>query len=158
MPEYGHFHLADVKDVIPVAAATPTDAAMNATRTAGESADVGGAESAGGGALDLLLPHATVGVLRRFRPDASMIRYAFRLASRPGTVAARYAKLAAELAGIAAGRSAVGPQPRDRRFSDPAWSGNPWLKRTLQTYLAAFSENQGSVRSTWPPKSSSAHE
>ena len=51
-------------------------------------------------------------------------------------MAARYAKLGAELAGVAAGRSAVAPQPRDRRFSDPAWSGNPWLKRTLQTYLA----------------------
>ena len=55
----------------------------------------------------------------------------------PGTVAARYGKLAAELASIAAGRSAIAPQPRDRRFADPAWSGNPWLKRTLQTYLAA---------------------
>ena len=110
---------------------------MNTTRTAGETANTGGAESADAGALDLLLPHATLGVLRRFRPDASMTRYAFRLASRPGTVAARYAKLSAELAGIAAGRSAVAPQPRDRRFSDPAWSGNPWLKRTLQTYLAA---------------------
>jgi class II poly(R)-hydroxyalkanoic acid synthase len=110
---------------------------MNTTRTAGEPADTGDAESAGAGALDLLLPHATVGVLRRFRPNASMTRYALRLASRPGTVAAQYGKLAAELAGIAAGRSAIAPQPRDRRFSDPAWSGNPWLKRTLQTYLAA---------------------
>ncbi|MGO8890768.1 MAG: PHA/PHB synthase family protein [Streptosporangiaceae bacterium] len=128
--------MVDVKDVITVAAATPTDATRNTTRTAGESADTGGAESAGAGALDLLLPQATVGVLRRFRPDASMARYAFRLARRPGTVAARSAKLGAELAGIAAGRSAIAPQPRDRRFSDPAWSGNPWLKRTLQTYLA----------------------
>ena len=119
-----------------MAAATPIDASMNTTRTAGESADTGGAESVGAGALDLLLPHATVGVLRRFRPDASMTRYAFRLARRPGTVAARYAKLAAELTSIAAGRSAVAPQPRDRRFSDPAWTGNPLLKRTLQTYLA----------------------
>ena len=111
--------------MITVAAAIPIDASMNTTRTAGESADTGSAESAGAGALDLLLPHATVGVLRRFWPDASMTRYAFRLARRPGTVAARYGKLGAELAGIAAGRSAIAPQPRDRRFSDPAWSGNP---------------------------------
>jgi polyhydroxyalkanoate synthase subunit PhaC len=129
--------MADDKDVITVAAETPIDASRNTTRTAGESADTGGAESAGAGALDLLLPHATVGVLRRFRPDASMARYALRLASRPRTVAARYGKLAAELASIAAGRSAIAPQPRDRRFSDPAWSGNPLLKRTLQMYLAA---------------------
>ena len=128
--------MAHDKDVITVAAERPIDASMNTTRTAGESADTGGAESAGAGALDLLLPHATVGVLRRFRPDASMTRYALRLASRPGTVAARSGKLAAELASIVAGRSAVAPQPRDRRFADPAWSGNPLLKRTLQTYLA----------------------
>ena len=120
-----------------MATETPTDATMNTTRTAGESADVASAESVGAGALDLLLPHATLGVLRRFRPDASMTRYAFRLASRPGTVAARSGKLAAELVSIAAGRSAVAPQPRDRRFADPAWSGNPLLKRILQTYLAA---------------------
>ena len=128
--------MADEKDVITVAAATPIDAAMNTTRTAGEPANTGGAESAGAEALDLLLPHATLGVLRRFRPDASMARCAFRLASRPGAVAARSGKLAAELASIAAGRSAVAPQPRDRRFADPAWSGNPLLKRILQTYLA----------------------
>ena len=135
--------MVDVKDVITVAAATPTDAARNTTRTAGEPADGGGAESADVGALDLLLPQATAGVLRRFRPDASMARYAFRLARRPGTVAARYGKLAAELASIAAGRSAIAPQPRDRRFSDPAWSGNPLLKRTLQTYLAVGQAAEG---------------
>ena len=130
------FHMVDEKDVITMAAATPIDASMNTTRAAGEPADAGGAESAGAGALDFLLPQATAGVLRRFRPDASMARFAFRLASRPGTVAARYGKLGAELAGIAAGRSAIAPQPRDRRFADPAWSGNPLLKRILQTYLA----------------------
>ena len=128
--------MVDEKDVITMAAATPIDASMNTTRPAGEPADAGGAESAGAGALDFLLPQATAGVLRRFRPDASMARFAFRLASRPGTVAARYGKLGAELAGIAAGRSAIAPQPRDRRFADPAWSGNPLLKRILQTYLA----------------------
>ena len=96
MPEHGHFHMADEKDVITVAAETPIDATMNTTRTAGESANTGGTESAGAGALDLLLPHATVGVLRRFRPDASMTRYALRLASRPGTVAASGPELRTE--------------------------------------------------------------
>jgi polyhydroxyalkanoate synthase len=64
-----------------------------------------------------------------------MTRYAFRLARRPRTVAARSGKLAAELASIAAGRSETAPPRRDRRFADPAWSGNPVLKRILQTYL-----------------------
>ena len=65
-----------------------------------------------------------------------MVRYAARLASRPGTVARRAAKLAAELAGIAKGSSAIAPAHRDRRFADPAWSENPLLKRAVQTYLA----------------------
>nr|MDQ2812819.1 alpha/beta fold hydrolase [Actinomycetota bacterium] len=47
------------------------------------------------------------------------------------------AQLGAELGRITAGRSAVTPAPRDRRFSDPAWTGNPWLKRSVQAYLAA---------------------
>ena len=29
------------------------------------------------------------------------------------------------------------PQPRDRRFADPAWTGNPLLRRLVQAYLAA---------------------
>ena len=136
MPEYGHSRGLDEKDVITVAAETHIDATANSRRTAGESANTGGAESAEAGSLDLLLPHATVGVIRRFRPDASMARCAFRLAGRPKTVAARYGKLAAELASIAAGRSATAPPRGDRRFADPAWSGNPVLKRILQTYLA----------------------
>jgi class II poly(R)-hydroxyalkanoic acid synthase len=136
--------MVNEKDVITVAAETHIDATMNsahaadesATHVADESATTGGAESTDASSLDLLLPHATVGVLRRFRPDASMARYALRLAARPKTVAARYGKLAAELASIAAGRSETAPPRRDRRFADPAWSGNPVLKRILQTYLA----------------------
>ena len=112
----------------------------NASRPAGESAEFDATDAAGEldavGALDLFAPDAALGTVRRFRPDSSMVRYAFRLASRPGTVAARYAKLAAELAGIAMGSSAIAPERRDRRFSDPAWSGNPLLRRTLQAYLA----------------------
>ncbi len=112
----------------------------NAARPAGESAEFDATDAAGeldaAGALDLFLPDAALGTLRRFRPDSSMVRYAARLARRPGTVAWRAAKLAADLAGIAAGSSAIAPARRDRRFSDPAWSENPLLKRTVQTYLA----------------------
>jgi polyhydroxyalkanoate synthase len=86
--------------------------------------------------LDLVLPDATLGTLRRFWPDASMVRYAARLASRPGTVARRAGQLAAELAGVAKGSSEIAPARRDRRFADPAWSENPLLRRTVQTYLA----------------------
>ena len=64
------------------------------------------------------------------------MRYAVRLARRPGAVAQRAEALAGELAKVAVGTSQVAPPRRDRRFSDPAWTGNPLLKRTIQAYLA----------------------
>jgi polyhydroxyalkanoate synthase len=112
----------------------------NAARLAGESVEFDATDAAGVldavGALDPFAPDAALGTLRWFRPDSSMMRYAFKLAGRPGAVAARYAKLGAELASIAAGSSAITPARRDLRFSDPAWSENPLLRRTLQAYLA----------------------
>lgn len=89
------------------------------------------------GALDLLLTDAALGVMRRFRPDSSLLRLAVALARRPGVVGRQAALLGTELGRITAGRSAVTAAPRDRRFSDPAWTGNPWLKRSVQAYLAA---------------------
>ena len=85
--------------------------------------------------LDFYEPGA-LGMVRRFWPESSMVRYAARLAGRPRTVTRRAGQLAAELAGIAKGSSQIAPQRRDRRFSDPAWNTNPLLRRTVQTYLA----------------------
>ena len=115
---------------------TPVDKNTNAkpTPTKTESVSHNVAESAG--ALDFLLPDASVGVLRRFLPDASLARWALRLANHPVSAASRAAQLSAELASIAAGNSGILPQRRDRRFADPAWTSNPVLKRTVQTYLA----------------------
>ena len=125
--------------------ARPAD--ENAAHPAGESAAFDATDAAGeldaAGALDLFLPDAALGALRRLRPDASMLRYAARLARRPGTVARRAGKLAADLAGIATGSSAITPPRRDRRFSDPAWHENPLLKRTVQTYLAIGQTAEG---------------
>ena len=113
---------------------------MNAARLAGEPAELDATDAAGEldapGALDLFLPDAALGTLRRFRPDSSVVRYAARLGSRPGMVTRRATQLTADLAGIAVGRSQIAPDRRDRRFADPAWSKNPLLKRTVQAYLA----------------------
>jgi polyhydroxyalkanoate synthase len=87
-------------------------------------------------ALDLQLSDAALGIMRRFRPDGSTLRFGLRLARRPWTVTRRSVALAGELGKIAVGRSAVAPAPRDRRFADPAWMGNPFLRRILQAYLA----------------------
>ena len=122
------------KDVITVAAAAKRDAPTDTTRTPGEPAETEATNAVG--MLDLVLPDATLGTLRRFWPDASMARYAARLASRPGTVTKRATQLAGELAGIVTGSSAIAPGRRDRRFADAAWSENPLLKRAVQAYLA----------------------
>jgi polyhydroxyalkanoate synthase subunit PhaC len=89
------------------------------------------------GALDLLLTDAALGVLRRFRPDSSLLRLGAGLARRPRLVSRQATQLGTELGRIAAGWSAVTASARDRRFADPAWQDNPFLRRTVQAYLAA---------------------
>jgi polyhydroxyalkanoate synthase subunit PhaC len=95
--------------------------------------------------LDLLLTDAATGMLRRLNLGGSGLRLAAALASRPQLVAGRGRQLAGELARIAAGRSQVQPSRRDRRFADPAWAGNPLLRRTMQAYLATAQSAQGVV-------------
>jgi polyhydroxyalkanoate synthase len=95
--------------------------------------------------LDLLLTDAATGMLRRMNPGGSGLRLAAALAGKPGLVAGRGRQLAGELARIAVGRSEVQPSRRDRRFADPAWAGNPLLRRTMQAYLATAESVQGVV-------------
>jgi polyhydroxyalkanoate synthase len=89
------------------------------------------------GALDLLLADAALGMLRRFRPDGSVLRFGLGLARHPVAAGREGRSLAAELRLIARGQSGIAPGRKDRRFSDPAWAENPVLKRTVQAYLAA---------------------
>jgi polyhydroxyalkanoate synthase subunit PhaC len=89
------------------------------------------------GGPDLLLTDAALGLWHRLRPDGSLLRLAAGLARRPGLAAGEAARLGAEFGRIAAGRSAIAAAPRDRRFSDPAWTGRPLLRRSVQAYLAA---------------------
>jgi polyhydroxyalkanoate synthase len=88
------------------------------------------------GALDMLLADAALGPGRRFIPGLAMARFAARLAGQPRLLASRLSGLGAELGRIAAGQSELAAGPRDRRFTDPAWTGNPVLRRVLQAYLA----------------------
>ena len=93
--------------------------------------------------LDLFLPDSTVGLFRRFRPDSAMARWALKLASNPVLVLARASQLSTELASIAIGKSEVAPPRRDRRFADTAWTGNPMLRRAMQTYLTLGKTTEG---------------
>src|SRR5260370_42503768 len=76
-------------------------------------------------ALDLLLSDAALGVVRRFLPSTSMLRFALGLARRPAAVAQRGASLASELASIAAGRSAIAPARRGPRGRRPPRGRHP---------------------------------
>ena len=93
--------------------------------------------------LDLLLTDAALGALRRVNPGGPGLRLAAALATRPRLVAGRTRTLLGEMARIAAGTSQVQPSRRDRRFTDPGWTGNPLLRRVLQAYLAAAHAAEG---------------
>jgi polyhydroxyalkanoate synthase len=97
------------------------------------------------GALDMVLTQAALGPARRLFPGRSALRFAWALASQPGLVAPRAGGLAAELARVAGGSSVVAPGAKDRRFADPAWSGNALLRRVMQGYLATGAAALGLV-------------
>jgi polyhydroxyalkanoate synthase subunit PhaC len=96
--------------------------------------------------LDLLLTQAALGPARRLLPGASGLRFLGALARRPERVATRLAGLAGELGRIVVGASEAAPSSRDRRFTDPAWTQNPVLRRIVQAYLATGVTVEGLVQ------------
>lgn len=44
------------------------------------------------------------------------------------------------LRGIVAGNTSIAPDPKDKRFVDPAWQSNAFLRALLQSYLAGQAE------------------
>ena len=87
--------------------------------------------------LDMVLVDAARGPLRRLLPPAgTALRFGAALARQPGTVAKRTGELARELGRITAGSSELAPGKKDKRFADPAWAGNPLLRRAMQAHLA----------------------
>ena len=93
--------------------------------------------------LDLLLTNSTRGIAGRMLPRGPLTRFGVSLAKQPGTVAGRGSILVRELGAIAAGKCDRVPTKADKRFADPAWQGNPLLKRTMQAYLAATDTADG---------------
>jgi polyhydroxyalkanoate synthase len=65
------------------------------------------------------------------------VKFAGHLLRRLGRTAQRLGSLAAELGRVVAGTSHLEPSKRDRRFTDPAWTSNPLLRRIVQSYLVA---------------------
>ena len=108
-------------------------------REAGDGAAAGGPapDPARYHGLDELLTEAAAGgPSQRWWPGLAGVKLAGRLATRPRAVTRRAAGLAFELTKVAAGLSDLEPDRKDRRFQDPAWAGNPALRRIVQAYLA----------------------
>ncbi|WP_295702847.1 alpha/beta fold hydrolase [Lapillicoccus sp.] len=87
--------------------------------------------------LDSLLAEAVFNPLRRFNPGLPGLRMGAQLAARPMLLGRAATSTAAELARVVLGTSTAASAPKDRRFTDPAWSDNPVLHRVLQAYLVA---------------------
>ena len=63
----------------------------------------------------------------------SMMRAAV---TQPDKLARQWLHFAGEMGNIMTMRSEVEPDPKDRRFADPAWKKNPINKALMQSYLA----------------------
>jgi polyhydroxyalkanoate synthase len=94
------------------------------------------------GAADFVLAAAALNPIRRFRPGAETVQLVRRLGRRPRKLTLRASDLVKEFTKIAIGTSTVAPEKGDRRFGDPAWSGNPLLHRLVQAYLATAQTTQ----------------
>jgi polyhydroxyalkanoate synthase subunit PhaC len=90
----------------------------------------------GAAPLDALLADAALGPVRRFVPNISTAKWMVSLAGKPDIIARRLGGLGVEASRILTGTSVLAPHPRDRRFTDVAWSENPLLRRLVQLYLA----------------------
>jgi polyhydroxyalkanoate synthase len=64
---------------------------------------------------------------------------------RPEMLGGRLTKMAVELTKVAAGVSEVAAEESDKRFTDPAWSDNPFYRRVMQAYLVWRSTMQSMV-------------
>ena len=99
--------------------------------------DRSGAEAVGAAApMDTMLAEAGSSVAR-WLPGREGLRFVGALARAPRPALGLAGRTVGELARVAAGRSRIAPDHKDKRFADPAWMGNPVLRRVVQGYLAA---------------------
>jgi polyhydroxyalkanoate synthase len=85
---------------------------------------------------------------------SSAAAYVKTLARTPNLVE-RGGALAGELAAALVGRSELCPDKGDRRFTDPAWTSNPFYRRLGQAYLAlerAISDAVENADVDWPTR------
>jgi polyhydroxyalkanoate synthase subunit PhaC len=73
--------------------------------------------------------------LTRAQIAAAFGRLLQRVVVEPGVAVANALDTARQLVEVAIGRSDAAPDPRDKRFTHPAWSNNPIYRRLVQAYL-----------------------
>jgi polyhydroxyalkanoate synthase len=95
--------------------------------------------------LDLLLTEAGRGG-GHVLPLGTTVTLGRALVSRPRRVATHAGSLLGELGRVVTGSSSIVPTRRDRRFADPAWTGNFLLRRLAQSYLATSRAAEGLVQ------------
>ncbi|MGY1811614.1 PHA/PHB synthase family protein [Blastococcus sp. SYSU D00820] len=114
----------------------PTANRTRSPATGPDEAPEAAAEAVTG--LDMVLVDGARGPLRRLVPPArTTARFGAALARHPDAVARRAGTLVRDLARITVGRSDIEASPKDKRFADPAWRGNPLLHRAMQAHIAA---------------------
>ncbi|MBU6259725.1 MAG: alpha/beta fold hydrolase [Burkholderiales bacterium] len=62
------------------------------------------------------------------------------VAATPQRATRHYGRYLKELTQVVRGKSALRPDPKDRRFADPAWQNNALYARLMQSYLATQQE------------------
>ncbi|MFP5219493.1 MAG: PHA/PHB synthase family protein [Actinomycetes bacterium] len=112
-----------------------TTAAEDRLRTPTAEAAAEARRTAEGSPLEVMLADAALGPLRRALPGVAGLRLAAHYGTRPVESTRRALATARDVAKVAVGRSPVEIPARDRRFADPAWQGNPALRRLAQAYL-----------------------
>ena len=95
--------------------------------------------AAEGSPLDVMLTDAALGPVRRLLPGRAGLKLWARLATRPVETTRIGLRTAGALGKVVVGSSDVEPGARDKRFADPAWTGNPVLHRICQAYLVGGS-------------------
>ncbi|WP_256667819.1 alpha/beta fold hydrolase [Pseudomonas sp. R-28-1W-6] len=75
----------------------------------------------------------------------SLLKAVVRTPLKAGQYSGNYLR---ELYRIASGESQLAPAPKDKRFADPAWQSNAFLRALVQSYLAGERELQGFIEAS----------
>ena len=119
----------------------PTGTASKPTRTTHDPTNVVNdlSDLVARASENTLAPNPLIGLRAADFAEATQSLLKLATAS-PGATVGSLAKYAKALGQIVQGKSEVAPEPKDRRFADPAWQSNFAYKRLMQNYLLTHNE------------------